>query len=127
MDRGETFYWRLWEVSETWTQRNDEFQTLRTTNELEGGRPRRRRDLQMQIRVKPLINDSGRLLGLGALRDECWNLLGSSLFLAREIGGNDYNYAFLEGKSLSEVQSYVPIDLIKLGAKIFVVPGDFPL
>ncbi|KAH0463987.1 hypothetical protein IEQ34_006773 [Dendrobium chrysotoxum] len=68
---------------------------------------------------------------------DCRNLLATSLFLAGEIGGNDYVIAFGRGKSLSEIKSYVPIvnhaigvlinDLIELGAKTLLVPGNFPI
>ncbi|XP_074365708.1 GDSL esterase/lipase At5g03980-like [Apium graveolens] len=54
-----------------------------------------------------------------------------------EIGRNDYNYAFFEGKTIEEAQLMVPevIDAIKnavkrvvdLGAERVIVPGVFPL
>ncbi|GJN33261.1 hypothetical protein PR202_gb21840 [Eleusine coracana subsp. coracana] len=60
----------------------------------------------------------------------------SSLFLVGEIGGNDYNQALFQGRSVDEVQTYVPdfvtgisaalVELIELGARTLVVPGNFP-
>lgn len=77
------------------------------------------------------------LPSLCSTESECRNLLSSSLILAGEIGGNDFNYATWEGKSLRDLQSYIPIvvdsisalinDLIELGAKTFLVPGNFPV
>lgn len=37
----------------------------------------------------------------------CKNVLGKSLFLIGEIGGNDFTYPFALGKSLTEVKTYV--------------------
>lgn len=64
-------------------------------------------------------------------------MLRNSLFLVGEIGGNDYNYPFLQQKGLDEIMSYVPkvLDaissgvqaLIELGARTLVVPGNFPI
>lgn len=34
--------------------------------------------------------------------------LEKSLFFVGEIGGNDYNYVFLTGKSIKEVETYIP-------------------
>ncbi|GKA58824.1 hypothetical protein Tco_0758137 [Tanacetum coccineum] len=44
----------------------------------------------------------------GDTRD-CKHLIGSSLILMGEIGGNDYNGPFFSGKSIDEVKSYVPL------------------
>ncbi|GKB63192.1 GDSL esterase/lipase-like protein [Tanacetum coccineum] len=54
-----------------------------------------------------------------------------------EIGGNDYNHALSAGKSIDEVEAYVPFvikaiistinELIDLGAATFVVPGNLPI
>ncbi|GJY12083.1 SGNH hydrolase-type esterase domain-containing protein [Tanacetum coccineum] len=72
----------------------------------------------------------------GNTRD-CKNLVGGSLILMGEIGGNDYNVPFFIGKSIEEVESYVPLvidtiisainELIKMGAQTLVVPGNFPI
>ncbi|KAK4477884.1 hypothetical protein RD792_017149 [Penstemon davidsonii] len=63
--------------------------------------------------------------------------LQTSLVLLGEIGGNDYNHAFLQGKTEAEVQPFVPKivktigetinELINLGAVTLVVPGNFPI
>ncbi|XP_076928664.1 GDSL esterase/lipase At1g28650-like [Bidens hawaiensis] len=67
----------------------------------------------------------------------CRDFIARSLILVGEIGGNDYNYPILEGKQIEEVESLVPpiietiisavIDLIEMGAKSLVVPGNFPI
>ncbi|KAK1326037.1 GDSL esterase/lipase [Acorus calamus] len=49
-----------------------------------------------------------------------------------EIGGNDYNYAFMQGMSLDKTRTLVPSHrcdpmVIEHGATMIVVPGDLPL
>ncbi|KAI3719031.1 hypothetical protein L6452_19920 [Arctium lappa] len=68
---------------------------------------------------------------------DCNHLISRSLILMGEIGGNDYNHALLSGKSIDEVEIYVPLvvkaiistvkELIKLGAKTFLIPGNLPI
>ncbi|KAF5175994.1 GDSL esterase/lipase [Thalictrum thalictroides] len=68
---------------------------------------------------------------------DCAKILGQALFMVGETGGNDFNYALLQGKTIQETQSLVPgvvdniIDLarklINLGAKRLVIPGNFPI
>ncbi|ONK69221.1 uncharacterized protein A4U43_C05F20600 [Asparagus officinalis] len=63
--------------------------------------------------------------------------LSKTLFFVGEIGGNDYNVPFFEGKKLDEILTYVPrvidaissaIDeLIGQGAKTLVVPSYLPV
>ncbi|CAN7133587.1 unnamed protein product [Brassica rapa subsp. narinosa] len=67
---------------------------------------------------------------------DCKEMLGDSLILVGDIGANDYNYMFFQGKSINEVKELVPlvikaisstiVDLIDLGGKTFLVPGSFP-
>ncbi|XP_055828099.1 GDSL esterase/lipase At1g28590 [Solanum dulcamara] len=67
----------------------------------------------------------------------CKEYLGNSLVLMGEIGGNDYNHPFSQGKSGEEVQSFVPAvisaiglainELIELGAQTLIVPGNLPI
>ncbi|XP_058095678.1 GDSL esterase/lipase At1g28590-like isoform X2 [Magnolia sinica] len=67
----------------------------------------------------------------------CGDIFKKSLFLVGEIGGNDYNYPFLQRRSLEEIQTFVPlvinaigsaIDmLIKYGARTLVVPSNLPI
>ena len=38
---------------------------------------------------------------------DCVEKLRNSLFMVGEIGGNDYNYALLQGKSIEQVTSMV--------------------
>ncbi|KAK3039936.1 hypothetical protein RJ639_027771 [Escallonia herrerae] len=68
---------------------------------------------------------------------DCKELLQSSLILLGEIGGNDYNNPFFARESIEEIQSYVsPVinaiasaidELIKLGARTLMVPGNLPI
>ncbi|KAL7603055.1 hypothetical protein Lser_V15G15307 [Lactuca serriola] len=58
---------------------------------------------------------------------DCRNLIGRSLILVGEIGGNDYNYPITDGKPIDEVEPFVPLELIQMGAQKLVVPGEFPL
>ncbi|KAK1424791.1 hypothetical protein QVD17_20129 [Tagetes erecta] len=67
----------------------------------------------------------------------CKQLIRRSLILMGEIGGNDYNHAFESGKSIAEVEAYVPFvinaiilavnELIELGAETLVIPGNLPI
>ncbi|XP_024987711.1 GDSL esterase/lipase At1g28580-like [Cynara cardunculus var. scolymus] len=68
---------------------------------------------------------------------DCKRLIGRSLVLMGEIGGNDYNHALVAGKSIDEIETYVPLvikaivsvinELIELGAETLVVPGNLPI
>lgn len=68
---------------------------------------------------------------------DCARILRRALFLVGEIGGNDYNYAFFQGKPIEEIRTYVPYvvgaivnavrEVIRLGAVRIVVPGNFPV
>ncbi|KAI3740556.1 hypothetical protein L2E82_31024 [Cichorium intybus] len=54
-----------------------------------------------------------------------------------EIGGNDYNHALVTGKALNELIWHIPLvigntisvinELIELGGKTLVVPGNLPI
>ncbi|KAI3896787.1 hypothetical protein MKW98_009640 [Papaver atlanticum] len=69
--------------------------------------------------------------------DDCHEYLKTSLILMGEIGGNDYNHPFYQGRSLEEIRTFVPKiinaislaikDLIKEGAVAFMVPGNLPI
>ncbi|KAI3470325.1 hypothetical protein Pfo_026988 [Paulownia fortunei] len=68
---------------------------------------------------------------------DCSNRLGNSLVLMGDIEGNDIGYSLTQGKSIKEVQTYVPFiiqaiinttrELIKMGATRVVIPGNAPL
>ncbi|KAJ4763060.1 GDSL esterase/lipase [Rhynchospora pubera] len=74
---------------------------------------------------------------LGSSDAERKEIASTSLFLLGEIGGNDYNQPFFQNRPIEEIRTYVPDvikaigasanDLIKLGAKTIVVPGNFPI
>uniref|UniRef100_A0A0D9V3K8 GDSL esterase/lipase n=1 Tax=Leersia perrieri TaxID=77586 RepID=A0A0D9V3K8_9ORYZ len=64
------------------------------------------------------------------------NVLSDALVAMGEIGGNDYNFAFNKGVPRETVRAFVPEvveklaaameELIGMGAKAFVVPGNLP-
>ncbi|KAB5556209.1 hypothetical protein DKX38_007118 [Salix brachista] len=68
---------------------------------------------------------------------DCVREIESSLFMVGEIGGNDYNYAFLFHKTTEEMKALVPevikaiedavVKVIGYGARRVVVPGNFPI
>ncbi|KAL0431810.1 UNVERIFIED_CONTAM: GDSL esterase/lipase [Sesamum radiatum] len=68
---------------------------------------------------------------------ECAEKLHTALFMVGEIGGNDYNYAIFQGKTMDELQSMVPEvvhaitnavkRVLSFGATRVVVPGNFPI
>ena len=63
-------------------------------------------------------------------------VLGGALVALGEIGGNDYNLAFLGGVPRDTVRRFVPAvvdklaaaveELVAMGARAFVVPGNLP-
>ncbi|XP_006644439.1 GDSL esterase/lipase At1g28600-like [Oryza brachyantha] len=67
----------------------------------------------------------------------CKGMMNESLFLVGEFGGNDYNYPLLNGVSINKIRSFTPhiiakisstiTELIGLGAKTMVVPGNLPI
>ncbi|XWS51885.1 hypothetical protein CRYUN_Cryun11dG0020000 [Craigia yunnanensis] len=77
------------------------------------------------------------LSSLCSSSSDCKELLRNSLIVMGEIGGNDYNHAFLEGKNTEETLQFVPLvvdtiasainELIELGAITFLVPGNLPI
>lgn len=50
---------------------------------------------------------------------DCKNFLETALVMVGEIGVNDYNYAFLQGKS-ELVQSFIPKVVQQIGSTINV-------
>ncbi|KAG7598570.1 GDSL lipase/esterase [Arabidopsis suecica] len=68
---------------------------------------------------------------------DCRDMIGNALILMGEIGGNDYNFPFFERKPIKEVKELVPFviatisssitELIGMGGKTFLVPGEFPI
>jgi hypothetical protein len=50
------------------------------------------------------------------------DLMASSLFLLGEIGGNDYNQALFQGRSVDEVKTYVPDVVAGISAALTVRP-----
>ncbi|KAI3470328.1 hypothetical protein Pfo_026991 [Paulownia fortunei] len=68
---------------------------------------------------------------------DCAKRLKNSLILMGDIEGNDIGYSLTQGKSIQEVQTYVPLiirtvisaskELIRLGATRVIIPGNGPL
>ncbi|KAK9051297.1 hypothetical protein SSX86_027924 [Deinandra increscens subsp. villosa] len=68
---------------------------------------------------------------------DCRNFIGRSLILVGEIGGNDYNNPLSAGIATDEIEPYVPLvidtiisvvnELIEMGARTLVIPGNFPI
>ncbi|XP_027102696.1 GDSL esterase/lipase At5g03980-like [Coffea arabica] len=73
--------------------------------------------------------------------NDCERKLQNALFMVGEIGGNDYNYAFLqyfdEARDTLRILELVPLVVAKIkhavekvisfGARTIVVPGNFPM
>ncbi|GJN18219.1 hypothetical protein PR202_gb05359 [Eleusine coracana subsp. coracana] len=67
----------------------------------------------------------------------CSDMMKESLFLVGEIGGNDYNLPLLSRVPIEKIRTFTPsvvakisstiTELIKLGAKTLVVPGNLPI
>ncbi|XP_022946879.1 acetylajmalan esterase-like [Cucurbita moschata] len=68
---------------------------------------------------------------------ECRNTLRNALFIVGEIGGNDYNFALLMGRTFQEIKDMVPdvVQTIKRvvekvishGATRVIIPGNIPI
>ena len=56
---------------------------------------------------------------------ECKEKLRKSLVLMGEIGGNDYNFAFFQGRTMEEAYQLVPdvVRTIKDGIKVSYIPS----
>ncbi|KAJ3685311.1 hypothetical protein LUZ61_014475 [Rhynchospora tenuis] len=67
----------------------------------------------------------------------CSDIMNNALFVVGEIGGNDYNYPLLHGRTIDEVRTFIPDvisavsltikELIGYGAKTLLVPNNFPI
>ncbi|KFK44741.1 hypothetical protein AALP_AA1G296900 [Arabis alpina] len=74
---------------------------------------------------------------LCASPSDCRDMIGNALILMGEIGGNDYNYPFFGLQTIEEIKELVPLvvstissaitELVEMGGRTFLVPGDFPL
>lgn len=51
---------------------------------------------------------------------DCKHLIERSLILMGEIGGNDYNHALQAGKSIDEVETYIPFVIEAIGSAVNV-------
>ncbi|KAI3744067.1 hypothetical protein L1987_57139 [Smallanthus sonchifolius] len=76
------------------------------------------------------------LLSICGNTSDCRNFIGRSLILVGEIGGADYSH-IQAGKPIDDLEPYVPLvidaiastinELIEMGARTLVVPGNFPI
>jgi phospholipase/lecithinase/hemolysin len=87
--------------------------------------------------IRPFSLDTQMLWFRGHLRTQQQDVLGGALVALGEIGGNDYNFAFSRGVPRDRVRTLiVPAvvdkldaaveELIGMGARAFVVPGNLP-
>ncbi|KAL0814743.1 hypothetical protein Bca101_071186 [Brassica carinata] len=68
---------------------------------------------------------------------DCREMIGDALIIVGEIGGNDYNYGLLVGKSIEEIKELVPLvistissvitELVHMGGRTIMVPTDLPI
>ncbi|KAL0362954.1 UNVERIFIED_CONTAM: GDSL esterase/lipase [Sesamum calycinum] len=66
---------------------------------------------------------------------DCVEKLQNALFMVGEIGGNDYNYAIFQGKTMEELKAWcrmlsLPSSMLpgnRSGGKRVVIPGNFPI
>ncbi|CAK7350444.1 unnamed protein product [Dovyalis caffra] len=87
--------------------------------------------------MDPLFPNHSHNVGTYTNYIDCKKLLGNSLILLGEIGGNDYNHAFFGGVSTEIIQDLVPYvinaiglaieEVIELGAITILVPGNLPI
>ncbi|GJM93710.1 hypothetical protein PR202_ga10293 [Eleusine coracana subsp. coracana] len=90
--------------------------------------------------IRPFSLDTQMIWFRGHLRSQQAaqqnGILGGALVALGEIGGNDYNFAFESGVPRDRVRAFVPAvvdklgatieELIGMGARAFVVPGNLP-
>ncbi|XP_019095131.1 PREDICTED: GDSL esterase/lipase At1g28580-like [Camelina sativa] len=91
-------------------------------------------NLSLGVQLRSFIESLPKLCGSPS---DCGDMMENALILMGEIGGTDYNYAFLAGQSIEEVKELIPLvittisyaikELIGMGGRTFLVPGDFPL
>ncbi|XBI18343.1 hypothetical protein VPH35_060146 [Triticum aestivum] len=68
---------------------------------------------------------------------DCMDMMSKSLFLVGEIGGNDYNLPLFYGVPFEKIRTFTPsiiakisstiAELVELGAKTLLVPGNLPI
>ncbi|VVA92659.1 unnamed protein product [Arabis nemorensis] len=80
--------------------------------------------VSLDVQLKSFKESLPKLYGSSS---DCRDMIENALILMGEIGGNDYNYAFFVGKSVEEIKELVPLELIGMGGRTFLVPGEFPL
>ncbi|URE09037.1 lipid catabolic process [Musa troglodytarum] len=63
-------------------------------------------------------NNSFKQLLPSLCSTDCSNRMNESLFLVGEIGGDDYNHAFFQGRSVDEIKTFVPDVVSAIGSAI---------
>ncbi|CAA7015802.1 unnamed protein product [Microthlaspi erraticum] len=91
-------------------------------------------NVSLQVQLKSFKES---LPNLCASPSDCTEMIGNALVIVGEIGGNDINNGLIAGKSLDEIKQLVPLvittvssvitELINMGARTIMVPGDFPI
>lgn len=51
---------------------------------------------------------------------DCKEMLGDSLILMGDIGANDYDYMFFQGKSINDVEELVPLVIKAISSALVV-------
>ncbi|KAG2303822.1 hypothetical protein Bca52824_032473 [Brassica carinata] len=91
-------------------------------------------NVSLGVQLKSFKDSLPKLCGSPS---DCRDMIENDLILMGEIGGNDYNYVFFVGKTIEEVREFVPLvittissaikELIDMGGRTFLVPGEFPM
>nr|AAM65183.1 lipase, putative [Arabidopsis thaliana] len=91
-------------------------------------------NVSLRVQLKSFKKSLPNLCGSPS---DCRDMIGNALILMGEIGGNDYNFPFFNRKPVKEVEELVPFviasisstitELIGMGGKTFLVPGEFPI
>ncbi|KAM3378156.1 acetylajmalan esterase-like [Capsicum galapagoense] len=101
--------------------------------------------IDKKINSNPLVTNSSLSVQLDWMSShfnstcflDCSKDLKKALFLVGEIGGNEFNYGLLQGKTMEELTAMVPEvvqiiinaveTVIGFGAVRIVIPGNFPI
>ncbi|CAN6872586.1 unnamed protein product [Brassica oleracea var. botrytis] len=94
-------------------------------------------NVSLGVQLQSFKDAMPSLCGSPSVILDCRNMMENALILMGEIGGNDYNYPLFLGKPTEEIRELVPLvvstissaitELISMGGKTFLVPGQFPL
>ncbi|XP_010478618.1 PREDICTED: GDSL esterase/lipase At1g31550-like [Camelina sativa] len=92
-----------------------------------------RNNISLGVQLKIFKESLPNLCGLPS---DCRDMIGNALILMGDIGANDYNLLFFKRRPFHEVKELVPLvistissaitELIGMGGRTFLVPGEFP-